>query len=110
MTAKILNLGMAISDPTRLRVLMLLRQGELSASSLQIVLKCNFSTLSHHLKTLEEIGLIKRRRDGKWHFFALPRKSDDPEVFEWLKLILAHLTHDSIYASDLKSLKNRSQK
>ena len=104
MTNKILNLGKALSDLSRLRILMLLRGGELSASAIQKILDCNNSTLSHHLKTLTETGLIKRRREAKWHYFSLARRSEEPETFEWIKLIISGLSHDSQYSLDLKSL------
>jgi DNA-binding transcriptional ArsR family regulator/protein-L-isoaspartate O-methyltransferase len=54
----------AMADPTRLRLLQVLSGQELSVSELVEVLRQPQSTVSRHLRTLREAGLIADRRDG----------------------------------------------
>ena len=61
----------AVADPCRLRILKLLRDGELCACEIIMALNRPQSTTSHHLSILKEAGLIKERRDGKWSRYRL---------------------------------------
>ncbi|MBI5282354.1 MAG: metalloregulator ArsR/SmtB family transcription factor [Candidatus Solibacter usitatus] len=55
----------ALSDPNRLRILLLLEQEELSVAELQDVLATGQSTISTHLSQLKAAGLVEDRRTGK---------------------------------------------
>ncbi len=55
----------AVSDLTRLKILKLLTEGELSACEIMIALKKPQSSISHNLSVLEDAGLIKERKDGR---------------------------------------------
>ena len=61
----------AASDPCRLRILKLLKGGELCVCEIMTALKKPQSTTSHHLSILREAGLVKERRDGKWSYYRL---------------------------------------
>ena len=61
----------ALADPCRLKVLLLLRQGELCVCEIMIAVDRPQSSTSHHLTILKEAGLIKERRDGKWSRYRL---------------------------------------
>jgi ArsR family transcriptional regulator len=61
----------AMSDPCRLKILMLLKEGELCACEIMVGLERPQSTTSHHLSILKDAGLIKERKDGKWSRFRL---------------------------------------
>ncbi len=61
----------AASDPCRLRILKLLKEGELCVCEIMTALKKPQSTTSHHLSILREAGLVKERRDGKWSYYRL---------------------------------------
>lgn len=61
----------ALADPNRLRIVKLLKEGELCACELTIVLPSSQSTVSHHLSVLKSAGLIKERKEGKWSYFRL---------------------------------------
>ena len=56
----------AAADATRLRILKLLAGGELCISEIMLALKKPQSTISHNLSILEDAGLIKERKEGKW--------------------------------------------
>ena len=61
----------AAADPCRLRILMLLKEGELCVCEIMTALKKPQSSTSHHLSILREAGLVKERRDGKWSYYRL---------------------------------------
>ena len=61
----------AFSDPTRLRVLHLLRGGELCVCDLVAVLGAPQPTVSRHLAYLRRAGLVMARREGQWGYYRL---------------------------------------
>jgi len=62
---------MAFCDVTRLKILQLLREGEKSASDLLEKLDSGQSTLSHHMKSLVDSGVVAARKDGKWTYYSI---------------------------------------
>ncbi len=71
----------AAADPCRLRILKLLKEGELCVCEIMTALKKPQSSTSHHLSILKEAGLVKERRDGKWSYYRLA----DGAVIEMIK-------------------------
>lgn len=65
-----------LADPTRLRVLCLLRAEELSVAELQEILGMGQSRISSHLAQLRQAGLLNDRRDGRKTFYAHRRPAD----------------------------------
>jgi ArsR family transcriptional regulator len=61
----------AAADPTRLRILLLLKAEELSVAELQEILVMGQSTISTHLSQLRHAGLVEDRRTGKSSFYSL---------------------------------------
>jgi len=61
----------ALSDPTRLRIVALLEQNELSVAELQEITRMGQSRISTHLGLLQESGLVQSRREGKRTFYKL---------------------------------------
>jgi ArsR family transcriptional regulator len=61
----------ALADPTRLRVLALLRRMELSVGELAQVLGQSQPRVSRHLKILADAGVLERRKEGSWVFLTL---------------------------------------
>jgi SAM-dependent methyltransferase len=59
----------AAGDPTRLRLLLLLREAELTVSELTQILGQSQPRVSRHLKLLTEAGLIERFKEGSWVFY-----------------------------------------
>ncbi len=68
----------AISDPTRLKILYLLQDGELCVCEIINILEKPQSTISHHLNVLKNSGFIKGRKEGVWIHYKLI----DPEVVD----------------------------
>jgi ArsR family transcriptional regulator len=61
----------ALADINRLKIIKLLKEGELCVCELTAVLSTSQSTVSHHLSVLKKAGLIKERKEGKWSYFRL---------------------------------------
>ncbi|HAV63039.1 MAG TPA: transcriptional regulator [Verrucomicrobiales bacterium] len=59
----------AVADATRLRIMSLLSDAELSVNEIQQVTRMGQSRISTHLRLLEETGLLESRRDGKRTFY-----------------------------------------
>lgn len=81
-----MSLGMAIqtlkaaADPTRLRLLALLANGEASVGELQEILEQSQPRVSRHLRLLDEAGLVVKFRDGHWIYYRLA-SSPLPSIF-----------------------------
>lgn len=63
--------GKALSDPTRIRIIAALRRGSLCVCELCDALEMSQSTLSSHLQTIRQAGLVTTRKEGKWIYYAL---------------------------------------
>jgi ArsR family transcriptional regulator len=61
----------ALSDPTRVRILKILEGKELCVCEIQSLVKLAQSTVSKHMKLLEEAGLVDYRKDGSWIVYRL---------------------------------------
>ncbi len=61
----------AAAEPTRLRLLGLLSEAELTVTELMAILGQSQPRLSRHLKLLVEAGLVERHREGAWVFFFI---------------------------------------
>jgi ubiquinone/menaquinone biosynthesis C-methylase UbiE/DNA-binding transcriptional ArsR family regulator len=70
----------AASESTRLRILALLGEAELTVSDLMEILRQSQPRISRHLKLLVEAGLIERFREGAWSFFRLAEGGGSAEL------------------------------
>jgi ubiquinone/menaquinone biosynthesis C-methylase UbiE/DNA-binding transcriptional ArsR family regulator len=61
----------AIAEDTRFRLVMLLREGELTVSDLTDILGQSQPRISRHLKLLVDAGVVDKHREGTWAFFDL---------------------------------------
>jgi len=64
----------AVSDPTRLQLLSLIRaspNGEACVCNLTAPIALSQPTISHHLKVLTDAGLLKREQRGTWAWFSV---------------------------------------
>jgi len=64
----------ALCDANRLLIVELLQSGEKCACQLLEDLQISQSTLSHHMKSLCESGVVNCRREGKWMYYSLNKK------------------------------------
>ena len=61
----------ALSDPNRLMIVDMLSCGELCACVILEKFRITQPTLSHHMKTLCDCGLVHARKEGKWMYYSL---------------------------------------
>lgn len=61
----------ALGDTNRLQIIQMLSDGEKCGCKLLEKFEITQPTLSHHMKTLVECGLVIDRKDGKWHHYSL---------------------------------------
>lgn len=80
----------SISDPTRLRLLALLKGHELSVAEIQEITKLAQSRISTHLGNLQDAGLVKSQKKGKRSIY-----SEVPQVEPFLDQILEKVIHNS---------------
>jgi ubiquinone/menaquinone biosynthesis C-methylase UbiE len=64
----LLNIMRALADPTRLRIVFLVRRLELSVGELVQILDQSQPRVSRHIRILDEAGLLERRKEGSWVF------------------------------------------
>jgi ArsR family transcriptional regulator len=65
----------ALSDPSRVRILLALRRGELCVCQITELFGLAPSTVSKHLSVLHHAGLILSRKSERWVYYRLPEKS-----------------------------------
>jgi len=76
----------ALSDGTRLKIIDMLSCGEMCACAILEKLSISQSTLSYHMKTLTESGLVSSVRDGAWMRYTLNKEKTD-EVIKFITYI-----------------------
>jgi ubiquinone/menaquinone biosynthesis C-methylase UbiE len=70
----------AAGEATRLRILALLAEAELTVSDLTEILRQSQPRLSRHLRLLAEAGLVERFREGSWAFFRLGERGSAADI------------------------------
>lgn len=82
-----LNLFRALSDETRLRIMVLLSEKELCVCQLEWALGLTQAKVSRHLTVLKNAGLVQDRREGLWIFYSLssPRNELEKSIYNYLR-------------------------
>jgi ArsR family transcriptional regulator len=94
----------ALADETRLRILALLRDGEVCVCHLQGSLRLPQPTISRHLAYLRKSRLVEARRDGVWMHYRLAAMPS-PVVRQVIDSALHALTHAESTVKDTARLK-----
>lgn len=68
----IIKIFKALSDPTRLRIMILLLRKDLCVCELTFILGMEQSRVSHHTRVLREAGIAEDVRDGRWIIYRVP--------------------------------------
>ncbi len=80
----------ALGDPTRLKIIHSLSKEELCVCDIAELLQMNQSAISHQLRVLRNLRLVKYRKEGKSAIYSL----DDDHVLQLFKQGLEHINHD----------------
>jgi ArsR family transcriptional regulator, lead/cadmium/zinc/bismuth-responsive transcriptional repressor len=75
-----------LGDPTRLRIVDALTRHELCVCDLALIVNASQSTVSHSLRALRQLRLVKYRKEGKIAFYSL----DDHHISNLLKTAFEH--------------------
>ena len=78
-----------VAHPTRIKIIQALFTGELCVCDLAQVLGSSVSAVSHQLRTLRALRLVKYRREGKMAYYSI----DDEHVRALFALGLEHVRH-----------------
>jgi len=103
-----LRITKALADAQRLRILMLLRGGELCVCQIVEVLRLAPSTVSRHLSLLSAADLVVSRKDGRWAYYRLPDADEAGAAHaahaaqQWLENTLGH---DKSITADIAKLR-----
>jgi ArsR family transcriptional regulator len=98
----------ALSDQTRLRVLNLLRGGELCVCHLVAVLGVPQPTASRHLSYLRRVGLVVARKEGLWSYYRLsPAHGKSHKML--MDCLVQCFREDTVFAEDNERLRVRLQ-
>jgi DNA-binding transcriptional ArsR family regulator len=79
----------ALADPTRARLISLLARRELCVGELAEALAMSLSAISHQLRLLHHLRIVRRRREGRQVYYAL----DDAHVATIFQCGLEHVRH-----------------
>jgi ArsR family transcriptional regulator len=83
------DLFSALSDPTRLRIISVLLDSELNVGDIATQLTMTESAVSHQLRGLRQLRLVRSRKNGRQVYYAL----DDDHVARLYRLGLDHIEH-----------------
>ena len=83
------DLFSALSDPTRLRIISVLLDSELNVGDIATQLTMSESAVSHQLRGLRQLRLVRSRKNGRQVYYAL----DDDHVAKLYRLGLDHVEH-----------------
>ncbi|MBL8181604.1 MAG: winged helix-turn-helix transcriptional regulator [Blastocatellia bacterium] len=105
MSETLTSLFVTLSDPTRLRLLRLMADGEVSVGYLADELGESQPKVSRHLATLRSMGLVSTRRDGKWIYYAIEPQVDEIEE-AILSLAVGKQTQTSLPTTETAQISN----
>lgn len=96
----------AFADPSRVRILLALREGELCVCELCDALAVTQSTLSTHLQVIRRAGLVSARKQGKWMYYAIA--PDAKRLLDSLTRFFSNsLAADATVRRDARKLRRR---
>lgn len=84
----------ALNDPTRRRILGMLKSADLTAGEIADAFDISKPSISHHLDLLKQAGLISPTREGQYIRYTLDTTVLD-EAIQWLLNLVNHQSHDN---------------
>ena len=88
-SSQLADLFSALSDPTRLRIISVLLDGEMNVGDIAAQLEMTESAVSHQLRGLRYMRLVRSRKNGRQVFYSL----DDDHVAKLYRMGLDHVEH-----------------
>ena len=104
---ELVAIAKALYDPTRIRVIAALRNGELCVCELVDALEISQSSLSSHLQICREVGVVTTRKESRWIYYSLSTRY--APLIETIFAELQTLGRDEQLRQDARRLKKRLQ-
>jgi ArsR family transcriptional regulator len=104
---ELIAIARALCDPTRIRVIAALRNGELCVCELVDALAISQSSLSSHLRICREVGVVTTRKESRWIYYSLSARY--APLIESIFSELQTLGKDEQLRQDTRRLKKRLQ-
>jgi ArsR family transcriptional regulator len=92
----LLDIFRALADPSRVRILLLVRRIELSVGELALVLGQSQPRVSRHVRILTEAGLVARAREGAWVFVRLGAAAVSGPVLAMIDALAGDMAADDL--------------
>ena len=101
---KLVQIYQCLCDPTRLRILNLLSEGELCVCHVQKILGEPQVKVSKHLAYLRSHGMVRARRSANWMLYGLPEERS-PELSANLACLQDCAREDPLFMADAERLR-----
>lgn len=102
---RLATLAFALADPSRIRLLGVLREKEWCGCHLATLLGLTPATVSRHIGLLRKAGLVEARKEGRWLHCRLAKPAKGSPEAGLLKWAAEAQKDDPTVAADLKRLK-----
>ncbi len=99
-----LTITKALSEETRVRALLSLREGELCLCQIIDLLDMAPSTVSRHMDLLYLAHLVERRKKGRWHYFRLAGRDAPTAAKKAIRWAIDALTDEPVVKADARRL------
>lgn len=86
---KMAEIFKGLADPTRLRILFIIFQGEICVNDLAEQLEMSQSAISHQLRILRDLGFVSTQREGQSIYYRV----DDEHIGDLFQRTLEHTKH-----------------
>jgi ArsR family transcriptional regulator, lead/cadmium/zinc/bismuth-responsive transcriptional repressor len=80
----------ALSDPSRIRIISALTDGEMNVGKLAEMVGISESAISHHMRGLRQMRIVRSRKEGRQVYYAL----EDEHIADLYQRGLEHVLHD----------------
>ncbi|WP_243292490.1 metalloregulator ArsR/SmtB family transcription factor [Bacillus sp. FJAT-47783] len=97
---RLVNFHKTLGDPTRLRIIALLRHGSLHGQAIAGKLGLKPPTITHHMTKLREIGVVTEKREKNTIYFSLNTKRLESSALAILKMVTEPARNEELKASE----------
>ena len=104
---ELVAIARALGDPTRIRIVAALRNGELCVCELADALDISQSSLSSHLQICRQVGVLTTRKESRWIYYSLSTRY--APLIEKIFSELQTVRRDEQLHRDARRLKKRLQ-
>ena len=88
--SKVVSFFKVLGDNTRMKILFALKEEEMCAGDIAVLLDMSKSAVSHQLAVMRNMHQVRSRREGKNVYYSL----DDQHIVDIIEEALIHMTHD----------------